>query len=130
MQVDVRKRSAWPLIVLVIVVVTIVSAIWTVLENNGARFIVCMVSHCEHAPAVDQHLASWLSLQPGVVADSIRVFRKDQELHVVFLFDRSFSGRPRVPDIAAKCKSLGYAGSAFRRCPTPVVFPADATHTN
>lgn len=98
------------------------------LANNGARFILCMVSECERIPRTDEGLSLWLEQQPGVVAKSVRVFRKGRHLYVTFFFDRSFDGRPEFPDIDTKCRSLGYVSGPFRPCTTSVQFPPEAAH--
>jgi hypothetical protein len=96
------------------------------LSNTGARFGCNLIADFEAMPANDGELTAWLRVQPGVVPDSLHVFRKRQSLIVVFLIDRNLQGRPAVPDLGAKCKTLGYAGpdGTFRDCPLPIVFPS------
>lgn len=96
------------------------------LAINGDRSIVCMMSQYELTPPTHKELSLWLGKQPGVVADSVRVFRKDRQLFVVFFIDRSFLGQPELPDIDTQCKSLGYVCGPFRQCTTAVKFPPEA----
>jgi hypothetical protein len=95
------------------------------LSNVGARFGCNLMADFQIMPADDNELMTWLRVQPGVVSDSVHVFRKGQSLVVVFLMDRNLKGQPGVPYLDGECKLLGYVGpdGTFRECPLPVVFP-------
>lgn len=122
MAVDTAGIFVKPLSIIVCIIIIGLFA-WAFLANNGARFGVCMVSNCKKMPATDEELLRWLRSQPGVVTDSVQIFRKGQDLHVVFLFDRSLTGFPKLPDIDSHLRSLRYVGEKLRSCRLPIEFP-------
>jgi hypothetical protein len=92
------------------------------LENVWERFGFVQIADFENMPADDKDLKKWLCVQPGVVPESVWISRRGRSLLVGFSIDRNLNGRPAVPNLDGKCKSLGYGGpnSAFRDCPLPV----------
>ena len=60
-------------------------------------------------PPDDEALEAWLKSCPGV-SETASVEREGKSLRVVFVQCRNIAGQPPVPDLDAKCESLGYTG--------------------
>jgi len=65
----------------------------------------------EQMPASDRALITWLRAQPGVIAHTVGVERRDDGalLQVTFLQVRSLAGEPPFPDLDRRVGSFGYA---------------------
>jgi hypothetical protein len=59
-------------------------------------------------PGDDKELEKWMMEQPGMA--KVFVFREGKELVIHFIMSQNLNREPPIPDIKAKCESLGYKG--------------------
>lgn len=89
-------------------------------ESVFMPFSYCVEASFQQLPPDDHDLERWLTVQPGVMVDTVIVRRLDKPattLEVGFMQSRSLAGEPPLPDLGMKCRELGYKGSdVFHDC--------------
>jgi hypothetical protein len=98
--------------VLVVVLCCFVAA-----SRIRASYFYELAADFESMPIDDLEFTSWLRGQPGVVARTVAVGRSGRtEIVVRFVQSSSLLGHPRLPNLNARCREMGYAGvdSDFR----------------
>ena len=61
-------------------------------------------------PTDDHQLEKWLTVQQGVVSNTVTISREGHTVRVGFITEGSAFGRAPFPDLPKACQSLGYKG--------------------
>jgi len=60
-------------------------------------------------PRDDKALEKWIKAQPGVVANTVKIVRRSNEIHAWMFVVRNLAGDSPFPDLPKACDQLGYA---------------------
>ena len=99
------------LVTLVLVGILLVLGVAYLKTHLSASIFYDVAAHYTHMPSDDQALKAWIKSQPGVVARTVHVERKGDELRVTFIMSQTVFGRqPPFPKqgLLDTCASLGY----------------------
>ena len=67
-----------------------------------------LVAHYARMPIDDKPLEDWIKEQPGIVARTVHIGRKGDELRAIFIISQSMFGSPPTPNLESACERLGY----------------------
>jgi hypothetical protein len=100
-------KNTWLLVILLIASTSAVAALTLV---PFASRVCCICCEFTSLPDSDKELQNWFCQQPGIVAHTVAVTRRESsmQLEVTFIQVRSLAGQPSLPKPDEVCRELGY----------------------
>jgi len=96
------------LIAFVVGIIIVCAILFILVRRFPVSQFYSMVAHYARMPIDDKPLENWIREQPGIVARTVHIVRKGDELRAIFIMSQSMLGSPPTPNLESTCERLGY----------------------